>query len=167
MKKPIKEQDRQDLISAALALVFGGWVYWMTGSITIKKKGGDIGSAFMPQLIACIMMVLGLLLLIGTIRRIAAAKKEKAGSGEGKKGLLPAAESFANLIVFVLIFKPVGFLLSTVVYLVLQMYIMSPERKPSLRTVCIWALIAVAAAVSIYFIFTKAFSLPLPSGILG
>lgn len=161
----MKKQDKTDLLSALLAIVFGGAIYFLSGSIVIKGKEGDINSAFLPKLIAGLMVLLGVLLLIGALRKIkssAQAQQEKSDSS-----LLPAAISFANLIVYVLIFKPVGFLVSTVIYLTLQMYIMSPDRKPSIKTLGFWVALAVVVAVAIYFVFTKGFALPLPSGILG
>lgn len=165
----MKKQARTDLISSAIAIVFGAAVYLMSGSIVIKRKGGDIGSAFLPKLVAGIMIGLGVLLLVSTILKMrrqpseAKQAEKKGGSAEW----LPTLLSFVNLIVYVLIFKPVGFLISTFLYLMAQMLIMSPVKKPSPRQLALWALIAVIAALAIFFLFTKAFSMPLPKGILG
>ena len=166
----MKKQTRTNLCSSVLAVAFGIFVYIMSGSITVKKKGGDIGSAFLPQLIAGIMIGLGILLLIKTLldwrkqkASADASEEKKAPAGEW----IPVALSFANLVVYALIFKPVGFLVSTVIYLMAQMLIMSPEKKPSPKSLGLYALVTVIAAVAIYFLFTRAFSLPLPKGILG
>ena len=163
----MKKQEKTDLLSALLAIVFGGFVYIMSGSIVVKAKGGDIGSQFLPRLIAGLMILLGVLLLIGTLRKIKSSAGAQAQEEAGDKSFMPALLSFVNLIVYVLIFKPVGFLVSTVLYLTVQMIIMSPDRKPGVKKLGLWALLAVIVAVAIYFIFTKGFSLPLPSGILG
>lgn len=164
----MKKQEKTDLLSALLAIVFGGFVYVMSGSIVVKAKGGDIGSQFLPRLIAGLMILLGVLLLIGTLRKIKASAGAQAQEETGEdKSFVPALLSFVNLIVYVLIFKPVGFLVSTVIYLTVQMIIMSPDRKPGVRKLGLWVALAVIVAVAIYFIFTKGFSLPLPSGILG
>ena len=162
----MKKQEKTDLLSALLAIVFGGFVYIMSGSIVVKAKGGDIGSQFLPRLIAGLMILLGVLLLIGTLRKIKASTGAQEEAGEDKS-FVPALLSFVNLIVYVLIFKPVGFLVSTVIYLTVQMIIMSPDRKPGVKKLGFWVALAVIVAVAIYFIFTKGFSLPLPSGILG
>ena len=164
----MKKQEKTDLLSALLAIVFGGFVYFMSGSIVVKAKGGDIGSQFLPRLIAGLMILLGVLLLIGTLRKIkASAGTQTQEESKEDKSFIPALLSFVNLIVYVLIFKPVGFLVSTVIYLTVQMIIMSPDHKPGVKKLGFWVALAVIVAVAIYFIFTKGFSLPLPSGILG
>ncbi|MBQ9196370.1 MAG: tripartite tricarboxylate transporter TctB family protein [Clostridia bacterium] len=165
----MKKQARTDIISSAVAILFGVFVYAMSGSIVIKRKGGDIGSAFLPRLVAGIMIGLGVLLLISTLIKMrrqpasAEAAEKKAGNAEW----LPTLLSFVNLIVYVLIFKPVGFLISTFIYLMAQMLIMSPVKKPDAKRLALWAMIALIAALAIFFLFTKAFSMPLPKGILG
>ena len=165
----MKKQARTDIISSAVAIVFGAAVYLMSGSIVIKRKGGDIGSAFLPRLVAGIMIGLGILLLISTLvkMRKQPAAAETAEKKAGSMEWLPTLLSFVNLIVYVLIFKPVGFLISTFIYLMAQMLIMSPVKKPSTKQLALWALIALIAALAIFFLFTKAFSMPLPKGILG
>ena len=167
-KNFMKKQMRNDFISAGIAIAFGIFVYIMSGSIVVKRKGGDIGSTFLPQLIAGIMIGLGILLFISTFLKLRretsqAPKEEK----DGGKEWIPTLLSFANIIVYVLIFKPVGFIISTFIFLVAQMWIMSPVRKPSLKQAGIWVLIAVITTLAIYFLFTKAFSMPLPKGILS
>ena len=163
----MKKQAKIDILSAVLAIVFGAAVYFFSGSIVLRKKGGDIGSAFMPQLIAGLMIFLGLLLLIKTVaairRRPSPEEAEKTTSGEW----VPVLSSFINLIVYSLLFRPAGFLISSFIYLVAQMVIMSPRDKLGAKSVGLWTLIAALTSAAVYLIFTKAFTLPLPSGIFG
>lgn len=62
-----------------------------------------------------------------------------------------------------MLFKPLGFVLSSILYLTVQMAVMAPreERKP-LR----FFLISVIAVAVIYLIFHNGLSLLLPGGVL-
>ena len=73
----------------------------------------------------------------------------------------------ATIVVFtayVLLMKPVGFIITSAVYLFLQMLILCPKEK---RNSILFAVISVVCAVAIYYIFRNGLNVMLPAGILG
>ena len=71
--------------------------------------------------------------------------------------------TLATALIYVMLFKPLGFVLSSILYLTVQMSVMAPkeERRP-LR----FLLISVIAVAVIYLIFHNGLSLLLPGGVL-
>jgi hypothetical protein len=65
---------------------------------------------------------------------------------------------------YALLITKVGFLITTTVYLFIQINILSPKQS---RKHLMFAIISVVASVVIYYIFVKVFNLMLPAGILG
>ena len=61
-------------------------------------------------------------------------------------------------------FQPVGFIISTMVYLFLQILVLVPKEK---RSWPLTVIISVVSPIAIYALFTYAISSPLPKGIWG
>ena len=64
----------------------------------------------------------------------------------------------------VLAFQPVGFIISTIVYLFLQILVLVPKEK---RSWPLTIIISVVAPLAIYGLFTYLISSPLPKGLWG
>lgn len=143
------------LIIYGLALIISG-----SGIKTLRLEG-DMSSGFFPMLIGGTLVFLAICLLINTY-----IVDKKNGEivdkffGENIKGGVLTIGAF---VVYILIYNFVGFIISSVVYLFIQMLILSDKtnRKPWL-----FALIAVVLPVLVYFLFTRGFSLLLPKGLL-
>jgi len=82
-------------------------------------QGGD----FMPKLCSGIWMVLGILLFLFGLREKPA---EGGGSQVSLKGF---GVTLALLLLYVLLLKPVGFVITSIVYLFLQMCLFVPAEK--------------------------------------
>ncbi len=131
-----------------------------------------IGSAFVPQLAATLLGVLSIVLILQSVYRTpkgSIAERTKTASLTEQE-----AETASNrkkrvrltflLILFYLIFlEPVGFLITTTLYLFFQFWVLS-RRKPNLP---LYGIIAIFTSVIIYYLFVKVFVLFLPAGILG
>lgn len=171
--------QKRDLITSIVFLIFGIAVIIASGSIPIKNVNGDVGSAFLPEMIAGIMIFLSIILFAKTCMHIKNAKplaeknnaniKERAETNNKQQGFAgnkAVFASFINLCVYVFLFKPVGFILSSIIFLVLQMGIMTEDSKITARKLAIWCVISVVTAVLVYLIFYEIFSMPLPIGLL-
>ena len=95
-------------------------------------------------------------------------KQAKAAGGTQEKAedspdYRRAMYTLATALIYVMLFKPLGFVLSSILYLTVQMSVMAPkeERRP-LR----FLLISVIAVAVIYLIFHNGLSLLLPGGVL-
>ena len=157
---------KRDLISAGLSLAFGIAALVFSTSINAKEIAGDPGSAFLPRLVGGLTILLSLILLAQTLPKLRRPVNAKeSGEARSKAGNIAILLSAANLLLYVLLLRGVGFILSSILFLILQMCIMSPA-KPGKRELIVWAVISLAAPIIIYVVFVNLFSMPLPLGIL-
>lgn len=149
---------QRDYTCSVLFLIFGIFMY--TQSLAIEPlMGKDVGSGFVPKIVAIGITAVSAVKLMLT----ACAKKEENYVREREDvggGLL----TIALLAVYVVIFKPLGFLASTVIYLFFQMTLLSTEQN---RNFILFGVISAAAPVLIYTIFEYVIKMPLPAGILS
>ncbi len=150
--------------TAASVLIFIGaiWYLWGTKSIRTTLNNGLGGSRFMPT-------VIGVLLLVFTAVQIAASfrrerEHEPVCKETRKEKRLNVVLTFVFFALYAGLLNRVGFLVTTFCYLSGQIYILSPETSRSaIKSVGI----ALAADLIIYLLFTRAFSLALPRGVLA
>ena len=108
-------------------------------------------------------VVFACMFVFGICRLVVGLRMEKTGEKGTllkipKKTLITAALIAA----YALALKPVGFVISSFVYLWLQMLVLQEEKKHwKLMTI-----VAVICSLGIYLMFTKVFSVMLPRGIL-
>lgn len=118
-------------------------------------QGGD----FMPKLCSGIWMVLGILLFLFGLR-------EKPAEGGGQVSLKGFGATLALLLVYVLLLKPVGFVITSIVYLFLQMCLFVPAEKRTKKNYILFAVISVVMPFAVNWLFVNVFALILPAGIL-
>ena len=68
------------------------------------------------------------------------------------------------LAIYVVLFKPLGFILSTFIYLFFQITLLSTEKN---RNLILFGIISVVAPVVIYALFVYVIKMPLPTGLLS
>lgn len=68
------------------------------------------------------------------------------------------------LCIYVLAFQPVGFILDTIVFLFLEMLVLTPKEK---RNLPLLGILSVATPFIIYTLFVYAINTPLPKGLFG
>ena len=121
-----------------------------------------IDSAFYP-----IICAVGLTALSAVQIFLALKKLKSAGQGEEsnaeEKDYKSVILTTAWSLLYVVLLNPLGFVLSSVIYMVAQMMVLCPkdEQKPVM-----FVIISVVAAVAIYYIFRNTLNLMLPAGIL-
>lgn len=159
----------RDLIVGAFLLVFSGVYLGMSGSIKTTLNNGIGGSKFMPRVIGVGLLIIGVVLVAANLRKLWRESREEAGE---EKASAPAKKkvdkpsvciTFALLLAYTLLLERVGFLICTALYLTAQIWILSPKDTRKLWRVF---LIAVVADLVIYLLFTRAFSLVLPMGLI-
>ena len=119
-------------------------------------QGGD----FMPKLCAGIWVALGILLFLFGLRE----KPEEGGKSQVSiKGF---AATMVLLFVYILLLKPVGFVITSIVYLFLQMCLFVPAEKRTKKSYILFAVISVVVPFAVNWLFVNVFALILPAGIL-
>lgn len=158
-------------VQAGIFLLFVS-VIMFTTTLTFKKlTTSQVGPAFMPQVIAVLIALMAVAIIIQGVRNVKAERGKKASTDvvvtkkdtKNEVTYRPVILSFALMAVYVVVMPFVGFLITTAVYMFIQMMILSdkPERK--------WLLfvtVSVVASASIYYVFRNVFYVMLPNGFL-
>lgn len=157
----------KDAILGGATILLGVGLYIL--SFGIKSVALNLVKAdFFPRLIAALLVVLGVILLITGL------KKAKQYQDDGEKdlpfwkndGSVSMLETLALIAAYVLLMKPLGFIIATFAYLVAQMYVLTPKDKRTKKNLVLFVLISLVASFAVYLLFVKVFYLMLPAGIL-
>lgn len=169
-----------------------GLVYFAL-SFTIDTYAGYGGSSvvdskFMPQFVGILLMTLGILQTIFSYRDAKRKEKETSetvestsqtiGEGEDQINIADYDDDaasrgadnkslvliFAFLLIYLALMTVLGFILSTALYLMVTMLLLTPKEK---RNIVVMLIITVVVSVGVYYLFVEGLSLILPAGILG
>ncbi|MFC7684894.1 tripartite tricarboxylate transporter TctB family protein [Ureibacillus sp. GCM10028918] len=165
------ENKLVDMISSLVLIAVSIILFIATFSFR-EMTVSNVGPDFLPRIVAIALFILSFSLLIkayvqkkkeGEIQK--AVSIESIPQKENKKEIYLLVITTLLLIVLYLIVMPsLGFLISTAVYLYIQIYLMAPAEKRSHIKI---GIVSVLTSVIVYFIFRNVFYLMLPSGILG
>lgn len=130
-----------------------------------KSKVMDIGPDFMPLCIGSVTLVLAALLTFLSLKefktRAAALDASNLPDCDYKRVLL----SIILVLIYVFILQPVGFIISTLAFLMLQMLVLSPDDERGKKDILKLAVINVVFTMVVFFLFRYGFKIVLPAGI--
>lgn len=150
----------RDIICSLLFLILGIFMFSQALKIT-SIMGKDLGSGFMPKVIAVALVLTSLLKLIVTFFEKNLSEEEKENNNQDSKGGLL---TIGALLFYVLTFEILGFIVSTTAYLFIQMLIFSDEKN---RKSLLFLTISVVFSIATYVLFVYLIQKPLPTGILS
>lgn len=163
----------KDIFASAFFMLFSIVMYVASNSI-IKLTVSKVGADFVPKLVAVTIFILSLIYLINSIKQQVLSKKELTSkpsteeeniTKEQKKiSPLSVLSTVSLLFLYVALLPYIGFLITTSVYLFIQMFILAAKSE---RRIPLFAGISIVSSVLIYYIFKSVFYLMLPTGILG
>ncbi len=131
-----------------------------------KSKVMDIGPDFMPTVIGAVILVLALTLLFLSVKNFKMHVKElEASNYKDTSDYKRVILSILLVLVYVLTMKPIGFIITTLVYLFLQMYVLAPEENRTKKDVITLLIIDVVFTFIVFFLFRYGFKIVLPAGI--
>jgi len=156
---------KREIISALVFLAAGG-IYIAGSSRLSFGTAEQPGPGFIPTILGLVMIVLSALYLVPQILR-GTARGNAGGAGSGKQegsgGSIIPRKSLAILVglaLFVLAFKPLGFLLTSI-SLLFAMFRITGYRNWA------WSLgVAVISTAISYLLFVTWLKVPLPDGFL-
>jgi putative tricarboxylic transport membrane protein len=125
----------------------------------ISKVAKDIGSGFMPKIVAGAIIAVSLIKLVLTLFSKSDEREEK-----GDMDLSGGLWTIALLATYVILFNILGFLVSSALYLFFQMTVLSNEKN---RKIGLFLAISIIFPILIYVLFVYIIEMPLPEGILG
>ena len=159
MKKYLKNRDFVSGFVLVLLSVIG---FYSTNKFNLSSISSYGNPATVPRIILILLFIMSALTMVGAIR-----KENGDGENREERSLeqkLPEYLTFVLLVVYVFTVKPIGYVISTAIYLLLQMYVLSCFEK---RRLWLFALIAIMVSPLLYYIFRAFFDVLLPAGILG
>jgi putative tricarboxylic transport membrane protein len=160
-----------DLLSGVFLLILS--IALFIGSFGVKRLTiSSIGSGFVPQVVAVLLAIVSAVIIwhgIVDVRKktptVKSKKKTQCAPEDAEKLHLKGLLFTLGLItVYIAALAPVGFLISTAVYLFLQITVLATKEQ---RKYPLFIIISILTSTSVYFIFIKVFHLMLPAGILG
>ena len=155
--------NKKEILSGVIFFLIAVALY--AGSYAIVVTTNDaMGPQYFPRTVAVIRGLLAVVQVAGGL------KKEKTQQGdEGTGGFnARAAATIAILFAYALLVQTVGFIIMTALYLMAQILLLLPEKRlKSRKGIVITAVVSVVTPIFIYELFYRAFSIFLPTGLLG
>lgn len=145
-------------IVLSIVLLISGAALWLAAQkIEVGAAMGQ-GGDFMPKLCSTVWLILSVLLLFQSI-----SIRE-----EGKESQISLKGFFSTLILlfaYVLLLDIIGFVLTSIVYMFVQMLLFVPEEYRNRKSLVLFAVISVITPVAVNALFVNVFALILPTGI--
>ena len=150
-----------DLASGIVLFLFSIVLY--IGAMNVRTlEVSTFGSGFFPKIVAVMLALASLALIVGGIKTAKAA--DGAEEAKGNPRWKAVLATFTIMVAYAALLPFVGFMITTAVYLFLQINILSENRH---RKPFLFAVVSIVTSVAIYYLFVKAFNLMLPAGFLG
>ena len=130
-----------------------------------KSTVMDIGPDFMPMCIGVMTFVLAAALVFLNIKNMKIYVAQAEAEGPEKADYKRVLTSFIIILVYVFALKSVGFIISTLVYLPVQMFILAPEERRGKKNVIQLLITDVLFTFVVFFLFRYGFKIVLPAGI--
>jgi len=150
-----------NVILAIAALVIAAFYWFGIEAIPAMLFGDTLGPTAYPRLLMLLLIgVAGLLLAEGLRGRDWAPARARFRGFLREDGLTFALAA-GSILAFFLLFRPLGYLLSTLIFLLVSMLLL--YRGPRWIPVAVTLIFCAAS----YFIFIRAFGTQLPRGVLS
>lgn len=148
-----------DIISAIIGLLLSAYV-WIASASFPQDVVMKIGPDFFPRIIAVAMAIASLFLLVQAVTN---KTPEEAVQTLNLKdaGILRALAFLILAVVYVSVMDFLGFIISTIICLLVAMYILK------LRNLKNMVLVSLGTAMGVYFAFASILGIQLPSGLLA
>ena len=156
---------RNDLITGIVLAVFALWYLWQSFSIRVFAAMGKVNSTTMPKIWAVCMLLLAGALILRSLRAPKSAKDSQGAFslGEWCRANSEVLLTFVALFIYAAIMVPLGFIISSILYIFAQtLILMGKEHRSYVKA----GLIAVVCSVATYFIFVYWLAVLLPAGMI-
>jgi putative tricarboxylic transport membrane protein len=150
-----------DRIIVVCVIILGLMYLYATSQISSLQIGGDkTGPKAFPILLGILFILSALLLLVEIIREKGQAHEKKEDPKEQKRSLFLAGATVFLTLIYIMVFEPLGFLLSSTLYLFVLMSYFNRNKW--------WtnAIVSVMFPIAIYILFAKVLGVTLAKGLL-
>lgn len=160
----------RDWLTGGLVVGLGVALFLASNAVKDFASVG-VGSAFLPRLVAFVLLLSGLVILSQGLRRNtptqSSSEEESTVESDTPKvfgGLPGVALTVALMLAYLILLDTLGFLIASAAYVFLQILVLSKDAP---RRLLSFALSAVIPALLAYFLFVNVFQISLPVGFLG
>ena len=165
-----------DIVVGVFFMVLGALLVILAQALP-KSKVMEIGPDFMPTVIGSVTFILAAILTFLSIKNFKMHGKElRPDSLKELQDQLEHAEipdcdykrvisSVILVLIYVFILQPIGFIISTLLYLMFQMVVLSPDDERDVKHIIRLAVINVVFTLAVFFLFRYGFKIVLPAGI--
>ncbi len=167
MNLKVKKDFAVSIFFAVLAIAY----LYNAQSISVFSPFGQQGpdSKTIPNIIGGLMLLLSAILFITTLinwRKTKSTETEKFTKKQIKKFPIKLVISLVLLSLYIACYQDIGFIISSIVYLILQSFVLIPSEKRK-KWMLFITVLSIVFTVAIYYVFSKYLTLFLPIGILG
>ena len=155
----------KDLILGIVMLAFSGFYLIYAQQIKTRPKltPSYASARIMPVLLGALLAILSVVCIIQGVRKMKAPEGEDAAKKLDRGDLMAVVFTFAVIIGYIMVMPMLGFILSTVIYLFLQMLILAPADK---RNYALFAIVAVVFTALVFVAFRVGLQQLLPRGVI-
>ena len=153
-----------DIIVGIFYAALGAATIWLSSQLP-KSRVMKIGPDFMPTVIGILILVLALMLLFSAVKNFKSNSAKAASMPADTSDYKRVLASLVLVVIYVNILAPVGFILSTLGYLFLQIVVLAPNDRRSAKQILMYAVIDVIFVFIVFFLFRYGFKIVLPAGI--
>ena len=145
-----------EIISSLFILLSSCYLYYMAFQMREFRAYREVGPDFWPKIVLICLILFSAYLTISNVNKWRKSKDERAAEDDTswKKALLAGF----LILGYIILLKPVGFLVLTPFFIVTLMLLIKRER---IRTIPITVIVIM---VLVYIIFGKLLYVPLPKG---
>lgn len=130
-----------------------------------KSKVMEIGPDFMPTVVGVITLILSAILLLLSIKNFKMHASEIDPASISECDYKRVLSSIILMLIYVFAMRPVGFIISTLVFLMFQMVVLAPDEERTKKGIMKLAIIDVIFTLVVFFLFRYGFKIVLPAGI--
>ena len=160
----MKYLRNKEILSGAFLVILSVILLFSTESFNTSSISAYGNPATVPRIILVLLAVISVMILISGILKV---RKEGDTDESAKPDMnerLPFILTFILIAVYILSVSILGYIVSTTIYLFLQIFILSCFSK---KRLVLNVIIAIGTAVILFCIFRYGFDVFLPRGIFG
>jgi putative tricarboxylic transport membrane protein len=145
----------KDYVIGISGLALSIYVYVVSDAFKRVGQGLSENPAYYPRILALLLALMSCGILIGAIR-----KRQVVTVKVNRELLINIGKFLGILILYIVILKSVGFILSTTLFSFSMIWFLGSTRKQA-------AIYALPISLVVYFVFSYLLKVPLPKGFLS
>lgn len=164
MRSKIDKYD--DLVLGILFLVISV-LYYVGAARLPSSKLFAVGADFVPKIYGAGLFILSIAFILFGTKKVKTHRPEAPVEEEFPveyDRVLRVSTVFA---LYILLFNFLGFVLSTFIFMLVEMLLFAPDGKRRKKDILLYAVISAIFSVGLYYAFRSGFHVLLPKGILN